>query len=387
MTSLWLDEPHVPRPALGEDATCDVCVVGGGIGGVSVAWRLAGRGLDVVLLEADVIAGGASGRNGGFFLAGQAPSHDKARALWGPEAARTRYAATVAAQQEMLETAEAVGAREHFRVEGLLRLGVGPDDVASVRAHRAALAEDGFPGELLEEDDLPVAVRRPGRVGVLTPNDGSVHPVRWIRALAAAAERERSVRIFEGTRVVSPPGGGVADTARAAVRAGAIVVAADGALPTLVPAAAGVRARRLNMLATAPHAEAVLPWPVYARDGYEYAQQLPDGRVTLGGFSDLDGDASWTDRLEVSAPVQERLEQYLQEDLGVTAPVTHRWSGIVGYAPDPLPRVGPVEDGLWAMGAYNGTGHVQAWVCARILSELIVDGASADAGLFAPVSG
>ena len=137
--------------------------------------------------------------------------------------------------------------------------------------------------------------------------------------------------------------------------------------------AAAVRPKRLNMVATAPAAP-VLDRPVYSRHGYEYAQQRPDGRITLGGYSDLDGDASWTDREELSAPVQARLERHLREELGVDVPVTHRWVGIVGYAEDPLPLCGTVPgagDRVFALGGYNGTGHVQAWVAARHVAALI----------------
>src|SRR5213078_3274003 len=112
-----------------------------------------------------------------------------------------------------------------------------------------------------------------------------------------------------------------------------------------------VRSRRLHMLATEPAAP-VLGCPVYVRDGHEYAQQLPDGRVTLGGFSDLDGAASWTDRQESSVGVHERLHAYLRDELLVTAPVTHHWVGLVGYADDPLPTVGLADDGVYALGGY-----------------------------------
>ena len=144
------------------------------------------------------------------------------------------------------------------------------------------------------------------------------------------------------------------------------------------------------MLATAPVAPGLLPQPVYARYGHEYAQQLPDGRITLGGFSDLDGDAGWTDAPTISAPVQARLERWLDEELGLAAPaITHRWSGVVGYVEPALPRVGPVAgsgERIWGMGGYNGTGHVQAWVAARIVAEQILTGRSEDAGLYEPLA-
>jgi glycine/D-amino acid oxidase-like deaminating enzyme len=192
------------------------------------------------------------------------------------------------------------------------------------------------------------------------------------------------VRIFESTSVLQPPTGRAVHTRGGLVNAGAIVVAADAALGALIPAlATRVRSRRLHMLATEP-APPALERPVYVRDGHEYAQQLPDGRVTLGGFSDLDGAASWTDQQSSNSAVQSRLDSYLREDLLVRAPVTHRWVGLVGYAEDPLPTAGAVGGGLYALGGYNGTGHVQAFVAAGIVADLIAGGTSADAWLYHP---
>jgi gamma-glutamylputrescine oxidase len=371
--SLWLDEAYSPRPALAGDTVCEVCVVGAGIGGLATAWHLLERGVrDVVVVDGGVVAGGASGRNGGFFIAGAAPMYDRARELWGRERARAIYRATLDAQQAMLAVAEEAGARAAFRIVGMLRV----DDERSIRAHLDALHADGFQGTFVST--LPGALRG---AGLLTPHDGAVHPARWLRALAAALQA-RGVRIFEHTTVTGPPGDGTVRTATGVIRAGAVVVAADAALGALVPATAGrVRPRRLHMLATAP-APPALDCPVYVRDGHEYAQQLPDGRVTLGGFSDLDGPASWTDRETSNPAVQERLDRYLREDLLVRAQVTHRWVGLVGYAGDPLPLAGRVAGGLYALGGYNGTGHVQAFVAARIVSELIAHGASPDAWLY-----
>ncbi|MGY1650752.1 NAD(P)/FAD-dependent oxidoreductase [Geodermatophilus sp. SYSU D01119] len=388
---LWQDEPYRPRPPLEGAVTADVCVVGAGAGGLATAHRLSAAGLSVVVVDRAEVASGASGRNGGFFLAGAAPAYGETRALWGRERAAAVHAATLAAQREMLDVAGAVGARGAFRVEGLVRVAADAAEAAEVRADAAALAEDGFPGDPVAGEDLPGRLARPDRAGLLFPHDGSVHPVRWLRALAAARERD-GVRFFEHTPVVAPPtvdGDGVrVPTAAGEVRCDRAVVAADGDLAALVPSAAAVRPRRLNMLATAPLAETVLPFPVYVRHGYEYAHQTADGRIALGGFSDLDGPASWTDRAEVSAPVQARLDRWLAEELGVTAPVTHRWAGVVGFADDPLPRCGPVPgtDGrVLALGGYNGTGHVQAWVASRVVADLVTTGRSADAGLYAAV--
>ena len=71
-TSYWLDEPAEPRATARLDGNADVAVVGGGVTGCSCALALAEAGLKVSLFEAREIAGGASGRNGGFALRGGA---------------------------------------------------------------------------------------------------------------------------------------------------------------------------------------------------------------------------------------------------------------------------------------------------------------------------
>jgi glycine/D-amino acid oxidase-like deaminating enzyme len=64
------------RPALTHDLDVDVCVVGAGLAGLTVAREVARRGWSVAVLEADKVAGGASGRNGGFVSPGFAERID-----------------------------------------------------------------------------------------------------------------------------------------------------------------------------------------------------------------------------------------------------------------------------------------------------------------------
>ena len=155
------------------------------------------------------------------------------------------------------------------------------------------------------------------------------------------------------------------------VRARHVVVAADGALPALVPGLRDrVRARRLHMVATEPLPDRLVDCPVYARWGYEYFQQLPDGRLLAGGFSDLDGDHSYTDRDEGNRDVWDRIERYLAQDLGVRAPIGHRWVGTVGYTKDGRPMVG-VAAGVYYAGGYSGHGNVIGYLAGQQLAELV----------------
>jgi gamma-glutamylputrescine oxidase len=388
-TPFWLDMPYEPRPALDVDTEVDVCVIGGGVGGLSCARRLAGHGLRTLLLEGRTVASGASGRNGGFLLAGAAAFHVDARERYGRAAARRLYAHTLAAQAEFYALAAELGAGEAVRRVGCLRLAASDEEAVHVLRHAEALREDGFPAEVVEGDALPAAVRGVGRLACLTDHDGSLQPAQWIRTLARAVEQS-GARICEGTPVDGPvpaPGEGPLRTPGGAVRAQHVVVAADGALPQLVPEyGERIRSRRLHMVATAPLPERLFDPVVYSRWGYEYFQQRPDGVLLVGGFGDVDGEASYTTAEEGSPAIWERLGRYVREDLGVrAAEVTHRWVGIVGYGGDGRPYVGPVpgREGLHVLGGYSGTGNLVGYVAGNAVADRIATGRSEDVGLFA----
>jgi gamma-glutamylputrescine oxidase len=376
----WLDAPYEPRAPLADDLEVEACVIGAGVGGLSCARRLAQHGIEALVLERGTVAGGASGRNGGFLLAGIAAFHVDARERLGAERARAIYRRTLDAQREVYELADELGAGDAVRRVGLLRVSASEEEAEHVRRHTEALRADGFPAELVAREDLPEALRRSFLNGCITENDGALHPARWIRALAGAAEAA-GARICERTPVRGPvraPYEAELLAAGRTVRAKHVIVAGDGVLPELVPHYDGrVRARRLHMVATRPLVERVLERPAYSRWGLEYVQQTLDGRMLAGGFSDVDGDASYMNLYEGSPGVWERIESWLREELGVHAEVTHRWVGTVGYSDDGLPYAGAVPDqpGLYVLGGYSGHGNVPGYLAGQEVADLVAGAA------------
>ena len=347
---LWDDGRWAPLPALQDDVAADVCVVGLGGSGLAAVDELLSRGASVVGIDAGVVGGGAAGRNGGFLLAGLADPYHRVVEALGRDRARQLYALTLTEMDRM--TAAVPSA---VRRVGSLRIEDDEAGRADCAAQAAALRADGFAVEEYEG---------PEGQGLLFPDDGAMQPLHRCRSLAQQAVSQ-GARLYEGSPAVALEPGRVA-TPDGAVSCAAVVVAVDGRLELLLPELArAVRTVRLQMLGTAPTDEIHVPRPVYLRGGYEYWQQLPDGRLAVGGFRDVGGDAEETTSTEPGEPVQRAIERHLRERIGVTADVTHRWAASVGYTRTGLPWLGEVRDRVWAAGGYCGTGNVVGALCGR----------------------
>jgi gamma-glutamylputrescine oxidase len=331
---VWEDGSWNRLPALDRDVTADVCVVGLGGSGLTAVQELRARGASVVGLDAGRVGGGAAGRNGGFLLAGLADPYQGEKAWY----------------QRTLEELDRMEDAGFLRRTGSLRIERTEEGLADCAQQRDALLADGFAVEDYEG---------PEGTGLLFPRDGVMQPLVRCRELAGGPG------LHEGSPVLSVEPGRVT-TARGVVRCDAVIVAVDGRLSDLLPEVP-VRTVRLQMCATSPVPQR-FSRPVYLRGGYEYWQQLPDGRIALGGFRDLGGAEEDTSSTETSRVVQDALTRFLLEDLGIDAPVTHRWAASVGYTDTRRPYVGEVRPGVWAAGGYCGTGNVIGALCGRQLA-------------------
>ena len=353
--TVWESGDWTPLPPLTGDAEADVCVVGLGAAGLACVRELRARGASVIGLDARDAGAGAAGRNGGFLLAGLAEFHHRAAARHGRERARALYAATLVELDRQFEALPGIARRT-----GSLRIALSPEEEADCAAQLEAMRRDGLPAAPYDGPE--------GR-GLLVPTDGAFDPLARCRLLARRAVAA-GARLHGDSPALGLRGDEV-QSAQGRVRCGAVIVAVDGALERLLPELGPrVRTARLQMLATAPTDELRLTRPVYARWGYEYWQQLPDGRIALGGFRDVGRDEEWTVDASPSEAVQRRLERFLREHLGVRAPVTHRWAAPVAYSATGLPVLAEVRPRVWAAGAYSGTGNVIGQLCGRAAARL-----------------
>jgi glycine/D-amino acid oxidase-like deaminating enzyme len=363
---IWDTPTALHLPELVEQIDADVCVVGLGGSGLTCVRELLDRGKRVVGVDAVSIAAGAAGRNGGFLLGGLAMFHHDAVARLGAPTATAIYEQTLNHINRIaLETPSAV------RRTGSIRLAASAEELDDCRLQYEAMRHNALPVDWYEGPE--------GR-GLLFPADASFDPGERCQLLALDAV-SRGARLYARSPVVSV-GNGLAVTPNGAVRAAQIVVAVDGGLDVVLPELASrVRSARLQMLATEPDPDVDVHRPIYSRWGLDYWQQLGDRRIVLGGGRDVGGDAEWTTETNPTPSVQAALETLLREQVGSHAAISHRWAATVAYSQSGLPVLEEVRPGVWAFGAYSGTGNVIGALCGRAVAELIVRGRSELASL------
>lgn len=353
---VWDDYDWKPLPSLKGEISGDVCVIGLGGSGLTCVRELMERGWQVIGLDAGMIAGGAAGRNGGFLLAGTADFYHKAIARMGRSAARSWYQESLNEIQRMVAEIP-----QHVRITGSLRIATCAEEEEDCRQQLKAMQADDLPVEAYEG--------REG-CGLLIPSDGSFNPMARCRSLALQVQQQGAL-LFEHSPALQIYDQGVS-TPAGQVRCHTAVVCVDGGLEHILPELAPrVQTLRLQMLASESTNEITIPRPVYRRWGYDYWQQLSDGRIALGGFRDRDQNPHGP--AQPSLEVQEALDHLLRSELGVQSSITHRWAAHVAYTSTGQPIIEEVRPHVWAIGGYCGTGNVIGALCARKVVEHIFE--------------
>lgn len=371
--------PHAERAALSGRCSARVCIVGGGFAGLNTALSLAERGMrDVVLLEAQALAHGASGRNGGFVFGGFSRGEDRLLRELGPERARRLYAGTVAA-------VERIRARiRDYRIdcnacnEGVIWANWFRDPEV-LRTRQRLLAEqygvewEWVPAERLREI---LHTRRYGDA-LWERNALHIHPLNYALDLAGAAEGQ-GVAIHENSPALALERSGAGwrvHTPHGEVEAEKVVLACGGYLAGLHRRVdAGVLPIATYVMVTEPlgsrleeamHTRAA----VYdTRFAFDYYRPLADSRLLWGGrISVFDRPPVAVERLLY----RDLLEVFPQLD-GVR--IDYAWSGLMSYARHEMPQLGEIEPGLWLAQAFGGHGVAPTAFAGELLAAAITEG-------------
>jgi len=368
-------------PVLEEARQADVCVIGGGFTGLSAALNLAERGLDVVLLEAERIGFGASGRCGGLVGSGQRKEVLETEEMFGLERSRELWDFAELAKKEIRERVEKhdiacdlqrgqlVGIHKK-RYLGWAR------KMADVLSERYCYP---FCGVLNAEETRARVASNDFLEGLYDSEALTLHPLNYALGLARAAV-EAGVRIYEGSRVLqySAADPALIKTANGSVSASFLVLGCNGYLDDLEPRVSG-KIMPINnfMIATEPLDEFRAKELINGRFGVHdtrfvvnYFRMSDDHRLIFGGGENYRSSFP-RDIKKFVRPRMLKLFPQLKDVI-----IDYGWGGTLSVTVNRLPHVGRLEPNVFFAQGYSGHGISIANFAGKVIAEAITGTAS-----------
>jgi gamma-glutamylputrescine oxidase len=363
-------------PQLRGAERADVCVIGGGFTGLSAALNLAEQGLDVVLLEAERIGFGASGRNGGLIGSGQRKDALEMERQFGFERSRQFWDIAEAGKTEIRERVAKHSIEcdlQYGQIEGTHK----PGYVGHAAKYAAALAEryDYPHARALSREEIRGMIATDDFFdGLHDAQAMSLHPLNYALGLARGA-RNAGVRIFENSRVTaytrSDPA--TVSTQRGQVTASFIVLGCNGYLGKLEPRVAG-KIMPINnfMIATEPlgeaRARALIADRICVHDTrfvVDYFRISEDHRLLFGGGENYRSGFP-QDIAALVRPYMLRLFPQLDD-----VRIDYAWGGTLSVTVNRLPHFGRLEPNLYFAQGYSGHGLSISNVAGKVIAEAI----------------
>ena len=389
-TPLWLDRerPFEPQPPLNGDRRCDLAIVGGGFTGLWTALLAKERdpSLEVAIVEADVVGGAASGRNGGFCMSTLTHGIANGAGRWPAEMARLE-ALGLDNLRDMTQTLERHGIDCAWRSSGEMQFATESWQVEELREDVELAARFGRTIDLLDRDAARAEVDSPTYLAATWDRVGCamVDPALLAWGLARAC-MDLGVRILERTRVtgIEPSSSGVVLTAPSGrLRAG---TAALGTSAFRSP----LRRLRLSTVPVYDYVLATEPIPAErweqvgwrnhqgiadAASQFHYAQRTVDDRIVWGGY---DAVYHFGSRLEPSLDQRAATFELLAKHFFQTFPqlegvrFTHTWGGAIDTCTRFAPFFGTAMHGrvAYALG-YTGMGVGASRFGAQVMLDLL----------------
>jgi len=363
-------------PVLDHERQADVCVIGGGFTGLSAALNLAERGLDVVLLEAERIGFGASGRCGGLIGSGQRKDVIETEDAFGLEQSKLLWDFAEAAKQEIrdrvdkhdiacdLQRGQLVGIHKK-RYLGWAR------ELSDALAERYSYP---FCAALNAEETQARAASSRFLAGLFDSEALTLHPLNYCLGLARAAA-EAGVRIYENSRVLkySHTDPTKVETASGTVTASFVVLACNGYLGNLERRVAG-KIMPINnfMIATEPLGASRANDLINGRYGVHdtrfvvnYFRLSDDHRLLFGGGENYRAGFP-SDIKNFVRPYMLKLFPQLQD-----VAIDYGWGGALSVTVNRLPHVGRLQPNVFFAQGYSGHGIATASFAGKVIAEAI----------------
>ncbi len=368
---------HAERPALNLDLDVDVCVIGGGLAGLTTAREIARRGWSVVLLEGRRVAWNASGRNTGFVLPGYGQTPQAIIARVGLERAKILWSLALAGFGYVRDTIAETGMPGAELTEGGWLMVSKADRADDVR-EEARFLRTTFGADVAMWPTLKVRahLKTPSYFQAIHFREAfHIHPLNYALGLAKSAE-EAGVRIFEQTPALSIDPVGVRKrvvTPKARVRSAHVVLAGNVHLGDLLP---GI-SRTLVPVTT--YVAATAPLGEKIGEAIAFAGSVSDTNWADNHYR-LAGDRLiWSGRMTVHESSPARYAKRLQRDIARVFPqlgeveFEYAWRGTLGNAVHRMPQIGEIQPGLWIASGFGGHGLNTTAMAGNLIARAIVE--------------
>ncbi|WGS29941.1 FAD-binding oxidoreductase [Bradyrhizobium sp. ISRA464] len=365
------------RERLAFDLDVDICVVGAGLAGLTVAREAARLGASVAVLEGRQVGWNASGHHLGTVMPGfglpvadliERVGLEDARELWALSKEGAEYVRATATEELMPGIGYSEGVLEVSNV-----------DVGEALIGRLQMLAEDFATEVEGwQVDRVRSMLRTGRYfhGIHYPKAFQIDGRKYVHGLADLATRA-GARIFEDTPVVSIDFSGIRKrivTPSARLRAGHIVLAGNVHL--------GAPLKRLS--------DTLLPVWRYAALTEPLGERLAETIAFSGSVTDSDGidhfrivggdrllwaspETTWDARPQrFGAAVQRRIATMFPQ-LG-KVPIVEVFGGAVGVTVHGMPQIGQLRRGLWVASGFGRQGLNTSAAAGQLIARSILWG-------------
>ncbi|MES0828405.1 NAD(P)/FAD-dependent oxidoreductase [Ruegeria sp. SCP11] len=369
-------ETLAPFPKAQGALECDVCVVGAGFTGLSAAYHLAQRGYDVVVLDAQRVGFGASGRNGGQVSMGQRVEQDGLEKMVGEAHAHQLWDIGAQAVDLVRSLTKTPEVRTEFH-DGVIHT----VHRERYQAHNAEYVEHmsskyGYDKiRLLDKDECHHLVNSPAYYGgTLDMGAGHVDPFELVLGLARLAV-DAGARIFEQSKVVAVKEGDPATvvTDNATITARYVVLGCNGYLGNMHKHVAE-RVMPINnfIVSTKPlgrEAQEEIIRNNYAvadsKFVINYFRFSDDHRLLFGGTESY----GYKFPADIAGAVRKPMAEIFPQLKDVE--VDHAWGGTLGITMNRMPHYERISGNILSLSGFSGAGVAMGTLSGQIAAEAI----------------